>query len=309
LTTTRSDRGKTRELRVKLAEHLIQYQPGQRLPSIRDLAKASRMSLGSVSTVLNELQTGGAVKIQNRGHLGSVLTELSLGTLWNIVEQGPLVIALTLPMHTRFEGLATALKMAFEQCGVETYLIFIRGSTTRLKALREGRCHAAVMSGLAAESHYDRESELVIELPPGTWISKYCVFYRALEPEGDRPLRVAVDRDSSDHLELSRLVFAGRPVEFKTGSYVQISRLLKSGEVDATVWTVDQADAFMADGVHSEPVSDAVLQRIGARSTSAALVARADDAMVQAVFRAAIRPAEIQAIQDRVASGEMIPAY
>ena len=212
-------------------------------------------------------------------------------------------------MHSRFEGLATAVKMAFEQYGVETYLIFIRGSTTRLKALREGRCHAAMMSGLAAESHSDKETEVIVELPPGTWISRYCVFYRELRPKDGRPLRVAVDRDSSDHLEMSRLVFAGQSVEYKTGSYVQISRQLKSGEVDATLWTVDQADAFMGEGVQAEPVADDVIARLGVRSTAAAFVARADDAMVQAVFKAAIKPEEIQAIQDRVVAGDMLPAY
>ena len=42
--------------------------------------------------------------------------------LWNLLGQGPLVIALTLPMHSRFEGLATGLKRAFEVAGVEMFL-------------------------------------------------------------------------------------------------------------------------------------------------------------------------------------------
>jgi hypothetical protein len=77
--------------------------------------------------------------------LGSLVVSLSLGKLWDQVEQGPLVIGLTLPMHSRFEGLATGLKRSLEKAGIETYLIFIRGSRTRLKALKENRCHVAVM--------------------------------------------------------------------------------------------------------------------------------------------------------------------
>ena len=298
-----------RDLRIKLAEYLIQFEEGQRLPSIRDLAKATHMSVGSVSTALNDLQTMGAVKIQNRGHLGSTVTGLSWGTLWNVIEQGPLVIALTLPMHSRFEGLATALKMAFEKCGIEAYLIFIRGSTTRLKALKENRCHVTVLSGMAAEEHCGTQDEIILELPPGSWISQYDIFYRTLQPEGGKPLRVAVDRDSSDHMRLSDLVFAGQKIEYKIGSYVQISRLLKNGEVDATVWTIDQADAFLGAGVQCQPIPAQVRDLIGTKSTSAAFVARAGSATVRAIFKAAIRPDEVLAIQNKVSAGEMIPAY
>jgi hypothetical protein len=309
LTETRKGKRTIRDLRIKLAEYLIQFEEGQRLPSIRDLAKVTHMSVGSVSTALNDLQTMGAVKLQNRGHLGSTVTELAWGALWNVVEQGPLVIALTLPMHSRFEGLATALKPAFEKCGIETYLIFIRGSTTRLKALNENRCHVTALSGLAAEEHCGTEDEIILELPPGSWVSQYCIFYRTLQPEAGKPLRIAVDRDSSDHMRLSDLVFAGQRIEYKVGSYIQISRLLKNGEVDATVWSIDQADAFLWAGVQSQPLSAQIMDRIGAKSTSAAFVARAGHATVRAVFKAAIRPDEILAIQNKVSAGEMIPAY
>ncbi|NMB60660.1 MAG: GntR family transcriptional regulator, partial [Chloroflexi bacterium] len=156
-----------KELQVELAKYLIKFNNGQRLPSNRNLASATHMSMGSVSAALKELQDQGVVTIKNRGHLGSIVNDLSLGTLWNVVEQGPLVIALTLPMHCRFEGLATGLKMAFEKFGIETYLIYIRGSTTRIKALSQKRCHVAVMSGLAAEEHCRVEDEIIMELPQG----------------------------------------------------------------------------------------------------------------------------------------------
>jgi hypothetical protein len=298
-----------RDLRKKLAEYLIHIEEGERLPSIRDLAKATHMSLGSVSTALNELQEMGVVKIQNRGHLGSIVTELSLGKLWNAIEQGPLVLALTLPMHSRFEGLATGIKAGFEKLGIETYLIYIRGSSTRLKALSQNRCHVAVMSGLAAEEHCRTEDEIILELPEGSWISQYCIFYRTLDPTGGRPLRVAVDQDSSDQILLSKLVFAGQETEYIYGPYVKIPRLIKNGEVDATVWAVDQADSYLGSGVQSKPISKEVITQIGAKSTSAAFVTLSGNDVLKAVVRAAIKPEEILLIQNKVSVGEMIPSY
>ena len=103
------------ELQISLAEYLIQHEEGTRLESIRTIAASTQMSIGAVSTALNGLQDMGAVKIQRRGHLGSMVEHLSIPKLWGVIEQGPLVIALSLPMHSRFEGLATGIKIGFEK--------------------------------------------------------------------------------------------------------------------------------------------------------------------------------------------------
>ncbi len=158
-----------RDLQVNLAKYLIQLKEGQRLESIREIAASTQMSIGAVSTALNGLQDVGAVAIQRRGHLGSIVEELSVAKLWGVIEQGPLVIALSLPMHNRFEGLATGLKLSFEKAGIEAFLIFIRGSRTRLKALTANRCHAVLMSGLAAEKLCGKEYEMLFGLPPKSW--------------------------------------------------------------------------------------------------------------------------------------------
>ena len=298
-----------KDLQISLAKRLIQLDEGQRLPSIRKLASSTHMSVGSVSTVLNDLQDMGAVEIQKRGHLGSVVVKLSLGDLWNLMEQGPLVIAMTLPMHRRFEGLATGVKRALEQAGIETYLIFIRGSRTRLKALDENRCHVALMSGLAADELRGKDHTILLTLPPGSWVSNYCIFYRELPPGEDRPLRVAVDPDSFDHRRLTDLVFAGQAIEQRLAPFVQFSRLMKNAEVDATVWTSDQEEAYLGPGILQKPLSQKAMHLVGEKSISAAFVSRSDSDALQAVLKAAIDPAQIIEIQSKIAADEMIPEY
>lgn len=297
------------ELQIRLARYLMQVEQGQRLPSIRKLAASTHMSVGAVSSALNDLQDLGAVEIKKRGRLGSVVVGLSLGALWNLAEPGPLVFAMSLPMHRRFEGLATGLKMAFERTGIAAYPIFIRGSRTRLKALMENRCHVAVMSGLAADELCGREQEVLLRLPPGSWISHYTIYYRAESAELGRPLRVAVDADSFDHLRLAELEFAGQEVEFRRASFVQFPRLLKGGDVDATVWTADQEETYLGPGILERPLSDRVMELVGDKSVSATFVARAHADSVRAVLKAAVKADEIMAIQGRVVSGELIPEY
>lgn len=303
------DRKSIRDLQVRLADYLIQMKVGDQIPSIRELAAFTHMSVGSVSTALNALQDLGAVKIQNHGHRGSELVGLALDRLWNLVEQGPLVISLTLPMHTHFEGLATGIKRALETHGIETYLIFIRGSRTRLKALNENRCHVTLMSGLAADELCGPEHEILMQLPPGSWISTYGVYYRAAAAGLSSPLRVAVDRDSYDHRRLSELEFAGQNVEFHWVPFIQIPRLLRRGEVDATVWTVDQAETYLSPGVQLRSLSEQVMAQVGAKSTSATFIGRTGSHTVKAVLEGCIHPSEVMEIQNKIVSGEMIPEY
>lgn len=312
LANKRKDIRSIDDLQICLAEYLIQLQEGERLPSIRELAASTRMSMGSVSTVINNLQDMGAVAIQKRGHLGSELVSLSLGKLWNVIEQGPLVIAMTLPMHARFEGLATGLKRVFEKAGIETYFIFIRASQTRLKALKEKRCHVTLMSGLAADELCGKEFETLLRLPATSWISGYCTFFRSPLPVTGRPLRIAVDPDSFDHKYLSELEFAGQEIEYKWGSFVHLARLLKNGDVDATVWTIDQKESYLGPGIQHRPISDRVKELVGEKSISATFVANAGSDTVRAVLKAAIQMEqvnEIMEIQNKIVVGEMIPEY
>lgn len=298
-----------RDLQVRLAEYLIQVKEGDQLPSIRQMAAFNHMSVGSVSTAMNALQEMGAVKIQNHGHQGSEVVGLSINRLWNLVEQGPLVISLTLPMHSHFEGLATGVKQSLEKAGFETYFIFIRGSRTRLKALHDNRCHVTLISGLATEDLCGPDQEILVQLPPGSWISDYGVYYRPSPLNHQNRTRVAVDRDSYDHRKLSELEFSGQEVEFHWVPFIQIPRLLRSGDVDAAVWTVDQAETFLSPGIRVRPLSERVKAEVGAKSTSATFVGRKSSHTVRAVLQAAIDPAQVMEIQRKVISGEMIPEY
>ncbi|NPV69637.1 MAG: hypothetical protein HPY55_03185 [Firmicutes bacterium] len=304
-----SGRRNVRDLQASLAGYFLQLGEGKRLPSIRELSSSTQMSVGAISTALRGLQDMGAVDIQRRGHMGSYLTRISVSRLWNLLGQGPLVIALTLPMHRRFEGLATGLKIGFEKAGMEAYLIFIRGSRTRLKALHDNRCHAVVMSGLAAGELTGQENEVLLSLPPTTWLSGYSVFYRNQPPEPGRPLRVAVDPQSHDHCMLTDLEFAGQDVETRSVSFIQISQLLKRGEIDAIVWNTEQVEDFLGPGISYRPLADRVMALAGQKSVSAVFVGRKGDYVVRAVLRACIDPVEIMEIQKKVVDGEMIPEY
>jgi hypothetical protein len=216
---------------------------------------------------------------------------------------------MTLPMHRRFEGLATGVKMALERAGIEAYSIFVRGSRTRLKALQENRCHVAIMSGLAADELCKEGEERILKLPPGSWVADYCIFYRISGMESASSMRVAVDPDSFDHKRLTELEFSEQDVVYRFAPFVQFPRLLKNDDVDGILWTSDQKESFSGTGIRSRPLSERVMQLVGEKSVSAAFVAHKGNDAVRAILTATIKADEIMDIQKRVASGEMIPEY
>ena len=57
------------------------------------------------------------------------------------------------------------------------FLIFVRGSRQRLQAVRDGRCHLAVMSGFAAAQLCGPEDAVVVGLPALTYNTGHRVFY------------------------------------------------------------------------------------------------------------------------------------
>ncbi|MBL8153800.1 MAG: hypothetical protein JNM70_06415 [Anaerolineae bacterium] len=291
------------------ARYLLQLKEGDRVQSVRNFARAHQASLGTISNALAQIEGSGAVTLERRGHLGSFVLSRSIGALWQLAEGQPLVISFPLIAHPRLEGLATSLKKHLSAAGIDVYLMFIRGSRTRMKALREGRCHIAVMSHFAADALCTRQEEAVLTLPAESYVGRHAVFYRPQPPAHGRLLRVAVDRDSFDVEGLTKLEFADQVVEYKPVTFMQLPRLLKGDYVDAGIWSVDDMSPHVGEHIAYRPLSPQVLEQVQDRDTSAALVIRADNASVRAVAQSILQAEAVLSIQRLVMDGEMVPEY
>jgi len=301
-----------RGLQRRLATHFLGAEVGERLPSVRDLARANESSVGSISNAINELEELGAIQIERRGHLGSFIEARSFGVLWTIAEQGPMVIGFPLTSSLRFSGLATGLKKLLSDAGIEVYLIFIRGSRTRLQALRERRCHAVMMSEFAADKLCTDEEEILLRLPPESYVASHKVFYRTPLLGKERPLRVAIDRDSIDLACIAELEFADQVVEYISVPYVLTHRQLVDGHIDAAVWSSDDMHGYLSQQhgqIFDQPLSESTVSQIGLTDTSAALVAPAWRHSVHAVISSVLIPDQVVAIQRKVLTGEIDPEY
>ena len=295
------------ELQKHLAHKVLLLQVGDPLPSVREIAAQTHTAIGSVSIAFRNLEETGAVVVDRRGRLGSFIESRSIVDLWNTIEPDPLVIAFTLPGNLRFEGLATALKVLFNKAGVDTYLIFIRGSKTRLNALKENRCHIAVVSSFTAEMDSHPDQKIILQLPSGTWLKGQKIFYRCETLE--EPYRVALDPDSFDHSRLTELEFSTKNVIYQQITFSQVARLLIEGQVDASIWNTEDMRFNLAPTISSRPLSEHVNRVVMDRDLSASLVVRQEDSALQVLIKEVIQVAELVEIQNSIIAGETMPAY
>lgn len=297
------------ELDQCLAKYLLALDAGEKIPSTREFAELMDASLGSISSAMNNLEQFGAVTITRRGRLGSFLESKSLGTMWSIIENGPLVIAQTLPSYKKCEGLATAIYSLLRNAGVEVYFNFIRGSINRLKALKSGQCHAAIMSELAADNLISRNEEIILRLPPQTFVTGHNVFYRGVDHRSKKPLRVGIDNVSYDVKFLTEMEFAGMDVEYHQMSFVQIDSHLEESAVDAAISDLDHKEMLNSSEISSHPLSAHVKAEIGERNSSAAVIIRKESDTARIVLSEILDAREIVNIQQQVVQGQLVPRY
>jgi hypothetical protein len=297
------------EVNRKLAAYFLSLQNGENIESIRNLSRTLQASLGLISQSITEIEENGAVAIERRGQLGSFIKEISIGKLWQLAVGEPLVIAHTLPSNRRYEGLAAAIKGAFHDVGIETYFIFIRGSRTRIKALRDHRCHIAITSLFAADGLCEPRESVVLSLPPGSFVSAHQLFIRANAPSTEHPLTAAVDPDSYDQIRLSEIEFQGQEVEFIKITFMNIHHYLSTNQVDMAIWTEDDMQNHLSSTIKKQSLSPHTQKAAGTTDTQAALITRSGDAIIRAVVNKVLIPYQLMEVQQAVIDGVVIPEY
>jgi hypothetical protein len=298
------------DLTRRLAGYLLSTDEGEHLLTVRELAKLFEASVGSISNALLSLEQSGVISINHRGHLGSFLEHRSIGDLWRVARSEPLVFANPLPSSRRYEALAGGIKLQMTKAGVQAYMTFMRGSFTRIEALRNRHCHVVVMSTFAAEEVCSDEECIVLTLPPGSFVGGHSVFHRPGIEKLDRPVRVAIDLTSYDHSQLTKMEFDGQDnIEYVETNSVQIRRLLIEGAIDAAVWPVDEMMFHITGEILEKPLSPAVQKAIGDSDMSTAIIARADDYLAQTMIKSVIDVDEMMSYLQAVVAGKIVAEY
>lgn len=289
----------------QVAEVLTHLQENDRLPKLDDLAEQLDCGKGTVQAAFELLEDAGAVKRQTRGHLGSFVEEIDHSLLWQFAGGRSITLAMPLPYTRRYEGLASGFHTSFSEVGLPLALAFMRGSVTRLRALREGRVDYVLMSSLAASC--EPGLEIVAEFSPGSYVSSHAIILAGGKKLTDPNLRIGIDPSSADVEALAHRVFGNVPVERQIEvAYNQLDQAFKSGLIDATVWNADDIRNHISTDIQVLPLSEA---GVDSADTRAVVVRMHSETPVPVAIQQAFTAPIVNETANAVIDGKAVANY
>lgn len=255
---------------------------------------------------LRVLQDQGAVSLR-----GDVIESLNVPLLWQASGFGTIIALMQLPSSLRAQGMATGLLEVFAQEGIPLRLGFMRGATRRVDTLLEGRCDFIVTSKMTARLDLEqgRPVTLIHAFGFRTFVEEYVVAFR--DPEAKEivsGMRVALDPVSVDQTILTSYECQGKEVEFVEAPYVQSLEKLKTGELDAVIWSLDELKE-RGLGFNLQPLGDRSPRRVAGEDTAAVLVTSRDKAELGRILVQRINFAAVQRIQDQILKRKKKPSF
>lgn len=222
---------------AELARALLDTAVGSRIPTVQELQGRIGVGSGTVVKALRTLQGFGAVEIEPHGHLGTLLVDSDLGTLWELGRMGNLRILLTPPGPVEQHAVAAAIRHSMSEQDIPVLIDFVPGARRRLKDVSSGRAHCAFTSLGAFIQHKSEYPALrYLEVGEHTYYDRgSLVVVQRGGRAGSRPKRVGIDTDSDDHAQLTRAEF-GDDVQHVPCSFVEGPAGVLRGRFDAVVW-------------------------------------------------------------------------
>jgi YhfZ-like protein/helix-turn-helix protein len=273
---------------------------GDRLPSISDYTKRLHVGTGTVQGALAHLQAHGAVSLEPRGRLGTLIRDRDLAGLWYVAFGRPVLGCLPMPYSRVFDALATALVEALRQAGLRLAFLHVDGSAERTALLLNGEADFVVLSSLAARLASEEGAPLAIaaRFGRGSFIHRHVIVTRRNESSATRDgMIVGIDRTSLDHSYITRLVCKGARVKYRDVRYLDFGRRLLDGEIDLVVWHSDDVINLHSSELRQRRLPAGVLRHLNGDNTEAAVVTRDHDGPINTILAETISPQAVRSTE------------
>jgi hypothetical protein len=165
------------------------------------------------------------------------------------------------------------------------------------------------MSTLAAKRLSGPKEEIILTLPPRSFVSDHRIFFRQGIDLEEENIRVAMDKDSYDLKYLTEIEFPRDQNHYSQITLMQIGKFLVDGEVDAAIWNFDHMEPLINPEISSKPLSPNTRALIGDDDTSAAIVVRSSDIAAKMILQKILNEDSILGVQRKVQEGEIVPRY
>lgn len=292
----------------RLALELLAMKIGDRIPSISNYEHKFEVARGTIQNAFAYLKQQNALKIQNKGKLGSYIIDINYHILQQYSFKDTLMGIMPLPYSKLYEGLATALYDSLKAESINFNMAYVRGAQARIQMVANGSYHFAVCSAFAARRAMEQKLpvNVVCNLGDYTYVSKHVLVMRQ-DAAGkiEDGMRIGIDMNSIDQRELTIQLVKNHPVTLIEMHSHQIVTNIKQGVIDAGVWNFDE--------IHERGESRLKVIDINDESakgyTQACIVIHNDNQHVQKLLLDRLDTRQIKEIQKKVCDGTLIPSY
>jgi hypothetical protein len=300
-----------------LARDILTREVGQRLPTSIEYQELLGVGSGTVQKGLRVLESVGALQLRARGHKGTLLIDQRVGQLWALSGLGHMTGTAPLPDSTEAVGLATGLRSEFDRIGIPLQMLYMHGSSHRIRTVMDQRADFAILSrGAGERGRLDGGPAAWAQLDFGAYsyygYGSIVVLIRpGLDPSEPSAERViGIDRDSYDHAQLTFAEFPESPEHrYDTYDYPQIPAAVAEGRIDAAVWhRTALSIPLELVGIHVRPLQRPDALEVCETLDRAVLLARQNRREQAAVLRS-LNLAKIRETQEAVMRHEIVPVY
>ncbi len=220
---------------------------GHTLPTNVTYHETMGLGAGTLQRALDVLRDRGALEVTSRGHLGRVIDGIDVGQCWQAA--GLEAVKLLLPPSgpIEIEILDNRLAVELSRLGIPHTVQHLRGGALRLESVCEGDHDLVVVSSGTFDPLYEKRSEdsadprlslATRRLEPGTYYGPgRLVVVSRTDAEPAQSRRVAIDRDSPDHVALTLGEFGDGPdVELIDVPFPSVPASVLRNRVDMGVW-------------------------------------------------------------------------
>lgn len=299
--------GKNAIATIKVSKELLKYSVGERIPTVSEFVDSLCLARGTVQNAIKTLVDHEAVRIESKGHLGSYLVKKNMRVLLKFAGVRMLLGTMPLPYSRRYEGLASGLITSMENnYDLPINLAYMRGSVNRISMVLQKRYDFAVVSRYAANyfiEKYPDKIEIVVGFGAGSYLSNHVImFHNPNIREIQDGMKVGIDSASIDQKELTQFVCQGKNVEFIEIEYSRIIERVISGDIDATVMNIDEANDKHVK-IHTKSI-----QQVNKDNTEAVLVVARENE-ISTLIKELVDVETVLNIQRLVLEEKITPSY
>ncbi|MEG0778676.1 MAG: YhfZ family protein [Oscillospiraceae bacterium] len=218
-----------------LSRDIMALDIGDRLPTIIEYTEKFSVSRGIVQNSISLLETEGCISLNRSGKLGTLLTGIDHQKLYRHTLWDPLVGAMPIPHNDIFRSLASAIYEDSRALPLPSSLAYVSGAQNRWSMLSKEFFDYIVTSVATARQILaeDEGVELLFKLPGCQYEDPYCLIFMDNKANEIRDgMRVGVDPDAIDQMQITKALCAGKSIEFVNMPIESTIEILHNRSVD-----------------------------------------------------------------------------